>query len=387
MYRIFICVLLLACICACNNTKEETTAVASIRPVKYVKVGTNTLQGKHSYTGLAKAQQEAKLSFKVSGTLDKVHVKVGDRVRKGQTLAALDAIDYQVTYNQSLANVKSSKVQIESALAQLESARANFINAQSNYNRSEKLYETNSISLSDFEQAKSAYQSAEASYKASQAQVDAAKASTTSVESAARSASNQVAYTRMKAPFAGVITTVLAEANEVVGQGNPIITINSESNPDIEVGVPENAISEIKPKQAVKVTFNSIHDTEYTGFVYEIGYSPSGSTYPVTIRLTNGDDHIRPGMPANAEFEFNDHHSDESALIVPPSAVGQDDKGNFVYVIQPSGEIYSCKKQYIKIGRLSDAGFEVLSGLNNGAQIASAGLNVLSDGMQVSLYQ
>ena len=370
--------------CSKQNDQDGTQ---EIRPVKYWEVGGNTLTGQHSYTGLAKAQQEAKLSFKVSGTINEIKVKVGDRVRQGQLLATIDATDYQVSLNQSLANVQNSKAQVESAQAQMESAKASYIAAESNYQRFEKLYETNSISLSDFEQAKSSYLSAAAAYKAAQTQVEAAKAASESSESIARSASNQVAYTRIIAPFDGIITSVQVEPNEIVGQGNPIVVINSESNPDVQIGVPESSISEIRPDENAIVIFNSIHHKEFSGKVHEIGYSSSGSTYPVTIRLTENDERIRPGMPASATFTFKDHHSSASALIVPPSAVGEDGEGNFVYVIVPVDDAYICKKRYIDVGKLEDAGFEVISGLENGVLVASAGLNVLRDGEEVSLYQ
>ncbi len=379
--------LLLFLISACNNVPEEVATTPTLRPVKYIKVGSGAVEGQHSYTGLAKAQQEASLSFKVGGTINRIPVKVGDKVRKGQLLASLDATDYQVSYTQSLASVQSSKAQIESAQAQMESARANYLAAQSNYKRFEKLYEVNSISISDFEQAKSSYLGAEASYKAAQTQVEAAKAGEKSSESVAKSASNQVSYTKITAPFAGIITRINVEPNEIVGQGNPVFELNSFSNPDVEVGVPENAISQIENGQKVKVTFNSLHDHGFNGSVHEIGYSSAGTTYPVTIRLTDNDQRIRPGMPATATFTYADHHSKKSALMVPPSAVGEDGKGNFVFVIQGSGDNYVCKKQTIQVGKLNDVGFEVTTGLKTGDLVASAGLNVLRDGMQVSLYQ
>lgn len=373
-------------IISCGNSSDDAQAEPIVRPVKVITVGKNNATGFHSFTGLAKAQQEASLSFKVGGTINSIAVKVGDRVSKGQTLATVDATDYQINYNQTVANVHSSKAQIENAQAQLESAKSNFLTSQSNYNRFEKLYETNSISLSDFEQAKSSYLGAEASYKAAKTQVEAALAANESSETMVLSASNQINYTRMKAPFAGVITTINVEPNELVNQGSPILEINSLSNPDVEIGVPENAIAEIKANQEVTVSFNSLHDHSFKGKVHEIGYSSAGSTYPVTIRLLDDDDRIRPGMPANATFSFLDHHSSPSSLLVPPSAVGEDSKDNFVYLIESKDGSYFCKKKTIQIGQLKDAGFEILSGLNNGDLVASAGLNVLRDGMQVSLY-
>ncbi|MEL6718492.1 MAG: efflux RND transporter periplasmic adaptor subunit [Bacteroidota bacterium] len=383
---LFLC-FIFALITACNNNAEETDNTAlSIRPVKYITVGNNNQIGQESYTGLAKAQQTARLSFRVGGTVTNIPVKVGDLVRKGQTLATLDATDYQVSYNQSVANVQNSNAQIESAKAQLESAKANYIAAQSNYNRFEKLYETNSISLSDFEQAKSGYLSAEASYKAAQTQISAAEAGKQSSESMARSASNQINYTRIKAPFTGVISSINIEENEVVGQGSPVFELNSVGNPDVEVGVPENAISSNTDQQKVEVQFNSIPNHTFNGTVHEIGYSSLGSTYPVTIRLIDNDERIRPGMPASATFAF-DKKAAKASLLVPPSAVGEDGDGNFVYVIEGNTNAYKCKKQVVQVGQLSDVGFEVMSGLKNGDKVASAGLNMLREGMEVRLYE
>lgn len=382
-----IILVLLFSIVSCQNGEKESVTIPTIRPVKYTTVGNKGRSGMHSYTGIAKAQDEANLSFKVGGTINKIYVKVGDVVRKGQLLATLDPTDYQVGYDQSLANVQSAKAQIESAMANLESANANYVSAQSNYQRFEKLYETNSISLSDFEQSKATYQSAEAAFKAAQTQVEAAKAGKKSSDSMAKSASNQVVYTKIKAPFEGIITMIYGEPNEMVGQGSPMIEINSTDNPDVEIGVPENTISEIKANQPVSVKFNSVHDDVFEGFVHEIGYRSSGSTYPITIRLKTNDERIRPGMPANAIFKFDDHHSDASALLVPASAVGEDGKGNFIYAIKPNGDKYQCKKQQVEVGMLSDAGFEIKSGLKQGDMVATAGLNVLSDGMEVVLYK
>ncbi|MDF1696142.1 MAG: efflux RND transporter periplasmic adaptor subunit [Saprospiraceae bacterium] len=372
---------------ACSGSEKNANSTQSIRPVKYINVGQSDRIGQHSYTGLAKAQQEANLSFKVGGTINNIPVKVGDLVRKGQVLARLDATDYQVNYDQSVANDQNSKAQIGSAEAQLENAKSNLKTARSNYKRFEKLYENNSISISDFEQAKSSFLSADASFKAAEKQVEAAKAGERSSSSMVRSASNQVNYTQLKAPFSGIISRINVEENEVVGQGSPVIEINSVTNPDVEVGVSENAISEIKAQQKVKVQFRTLHDKMFEGVVHEIGYSSNASTYPVTIRLIESDERIRPGMPASAVFSFDDHHSNASALLVPPSSVGEDNEGNFVYTLVEEGEHYRCKKKNVKIGELSDNGFEIISGLSNGEKVAAAGLNVLRDDMLVSLYQ
>lgn len=119
-----------------------------------------------------------------------------------------------------------------------------------------------------------------------------------------------------------------------------------------------------------------------------MGYSSSGSTYPVTIRLVETDDRIRPGMPADVTFEFSDSQNATSAIVVPPGSVGEDDKGNFVYVLNKKGDSgdVTAKRTPVKVGPLMDKGFEVKEGLQTGQIIAAAGLNVLRDGIVVKLF-
>ena len=372
---------------ACSDKSKDNNSAQKIKPVKYITVSSSSLNGNTSFTGLAKAQKEARLSFKVSGTVDAVNIKVGQRVKKGQTLAVLDAADYQVNYNASLAGVENAKAQIENAQAQLQQAKASMIAAESNYKRFEKLYETNSISISDFEQAKSAYQSAEANYNAVNTQITAAKSALRSSESQTKSASNQVSYTRLVAPFSGIITEINVEPNEIAPQGQPVIVINSEGNPNIEIGIPESSISAIQPQQKVTVRFNTLQEVELKGIVDEIGYSPTGSTYPVTIRLIENDARIRPGMPASASFDAVKKEDKKPAIIVPASAVGEDNEGRYVYVLQNENNQLTCKRQAVKVGKVQDVNFEILDGLKGGEKIVSAGLNMLQEGMLVSLYQ
>jgi len=385
--RIFIFFFAFSLFWGCGETEQQITT-PSIRPVKYVKLADSDQSHQHFYTGLSKARTESALSFRVGGTITKRFVEVGDRVKKGQLLATLDPTDYNINYNQSLASVKSSEAQIRTSEAQLESAKASYISAESNYKRFQNLYETNSVSLSDFEQAKANYEASKANYEAAKSQVVAAKAGANSCQSVALSAANQISYTRLTTPFAGIISAVQAEQNEAVGQGTPIMIINSDGNPKVEVGVPENMISQVRENAEVEVNFTSISNKTYKGIVTEVGYSPSGSTYPVTIELNNGDEKIRPGMPCDVRLDFHEEKKGKQSIMrIPSSAAGSDKDGSFVYVLTPSNDnIYQAKRTNVKLGELTDAGFEVLSGLSAGQYVAAAGLNNLRDGMEVRLF-
>ena len=358
---------------ACGEEKKPVV-VESIRPVKFGKVMMSGDALSETFSGSAQSSKESKVSFKVSGTLTHLNIKVGDMVRKGQLLAKIDQTDYSVQYQQSVANNKTSETQIQSANSQL-------INSKATYQRIEKLYENNSVSISEFEQAKSALELAEASYNASIAQANAS-------EKQVESAQNQVRYSNLIAPFSGVVTSVMVEENELVGSGTPIATISAMNNPEISVGIPEIFISKIKKNQRVDIVFSSMSNQTFSGKVYEVAFSSlGGSTYPVTVRIDKPTENIRPGMVADVHFSFDNGKAEVQKMVAPTAAVGEDSNGHFVFGLTKEGTNYLVKKKQIQIGELTRAGFEIKSGLANGELVATAGLNTLLDGMKVRLLE
>ena len=301
-------------------------------------------------------------------------IKVGDKVGKGQMIARIDATDYKVQEEQAISNALSAETQIKSAQSQL-------INSKATYQRIEKLYENNSVSLSDFEQAKAALETAEAGYQAAQAQ---SSASGKQVEAS----KNQVSYARLLAPFTGVITMINIEENEFVGAGSAIAILNSVTQPEVRVGIPEVFIANIKKGQKVKIHFTAF-ETEFDGIVSEVGYSTAGgSTYPVIVRIKNPSKAIRPGMASDVHFDFSDKKTTtKEQLFVPIAAVGEDDNGNFAYILNPQNDHYIVNKKTIKIGALASNGFELVNGLEEGAMVATSGLQTLIEGMKVRLLE
>ena len=96
---------------------------------------------------------------------------------------------------------------------------------------------------------------------------------------------------------------------------------------------------------------------------------------------------IRPGMAANAEFTFKDYSAEEkSKMTVPVEAVGKDNEGNFVFVLNKRSDgVHIAEKKIINIGKLMQEGFELISGLEGGEIVATAGLKSLMNGSEVKL--
>ena len=343
--------------CGGEDTSESDVV---IRPVRYAQVFAAGSERARTFTGTAQAASEQNLAFRVAGTVQQVRADVGSRVRRGQTLAWLDPSDYQLQQQQA-----------EATLAQ---ARAQARNAQATYERTLALYENQNASRSDHDAARASYESANASVASS--------------ETALRLAGQQVDYTRLYAPVNGIIARVDIEANETVGVGQPVIVINSEGRPEVEVAVPEAFIGGIRSGRSAEVTFDAVPGASFAATVTEVGVTTMGSgTFTVMVRLDEDTERVRPGMAAEVAFSIQGTTSgSDDIVIVPSQAVGQDQDGRFVFVInRTEGGLATVERRVVEVGSLTAEGIEITSGLQDGDYVATAGLRTLAAGQQVRL--
>lgn len=360
-YLPFLAVMLTLLSC---NGKEVEEAKEIIKPVKYEQLGYTGVTESHTFSGVVKAKSETNLSFKVGGSLSSLKVKLGDNVKKGTLIATVDPVDYNLQKDQALAQAKSAESQL--------------ISARSSFERVEKLYENNSVSLSEYEKAKTNLASAESQLTAAESQLNVA--------------ANQIAYTRMYAPSNGIITAINAEINEVVQAGRAIFVMSSEYDDDMEVqlGIPEKYIKDVKSGAAVKVSISTLEET-FDGVVSEVAYSSSntGVTYPVSILLDTKDQKtIRPDMPAEVSFVFREA-DEQPYLIAPLKAVASGVDGNFVFKLQATDQegVYTAQKVLVELGHITELGYVIKNGLSLGDLVAVAGLRSLYDGRKVKLIE
>lgn len=340
--------------CSENITVKEET----IRPVRYQKVGTTNGGRERSFSGTAKSALESNLSFKVSGTISLIDVKIGDIVQKNQLIAEIDNKDYKLT--------------VQEAEAGLQQAKAQAINAASNYDRIRKLYENDNVSKSDLDNSRAAFDSANAFVKSIRTKLALAK--------------SQMSYTLLKAPFSGAITAVHVEENENISPGHPIVSIASETKPEVSVAIPGVLISKIREGNTVDVSFDALPKKKFKGTITEVGVAANrfATTYPVTISIDTKETGIRPGMAANVKFIFSS--GKKSRLIVPSHAVGENSEGRFVYIVIPDKDNFGTVKRIpVKSGELITGGLEILEGLSETDLVITAGLSRLKSGMKVRM--
>ena len=356
----------------CNQDADNLSSTdPPIRPVRYIVLKSESQDLSRTFSGTAEAEQEAILSFKVSGTLKSIPVKVGDRVKANSLLAELDKTDLMVDLESARAGLKTSQ-------ADAKSAQTSVYTTQSNYKRVQNLYQNDNVSLNEFEQARGEYETAVA-------QLQAAKSRITTETAKLKAAQNQLQYTRLVAPFDGIINRISVEENEEVASGTAIITLSGLGNLEVKVNVSDLYITRIKKGMACDISFPALPGAKFKGSVSEVPYAASDApTYPVTIGIQGRDNRLRPGMAAQVLFFFG--KSQGTGLHVPADGVGEEQGENFVFVITPGEESQgTAQKRRVSLGNLSEQGFLVQKGLAPGEIVATSGLQLLMDGMKVKL--
>lgn len=353
----FICFsLFLAVGCSEPSVEKEV-----LRPVRYEAVKQFSSQIQRSFSGVSESGTDAQLSFRVSGIIRKIHVELGQRVKKGDPIAVMDSADAALDYDKAVAATKNARVQMETARSGLDRIRG--------------LYENNNVALNEYESAKNKFAAANSDYSAAKKNMALRQ--------------RELTYYQLNAPMDGVVVSKEVNENENISSGQAIVSISSEADIQVVVGVPEKYISQVKKDISVSIIFSTLPGKLFQGVISQISYSISAAgTYPVKIDLNRMDDAIRPGMPANVSFFFNQGNQDRF-LVVPANAVGQDTSGKFIFTVVPGKEEGTgiVHKKLVDIGQLTDKGFQILSGVREGEFVITSGINKMTQDKQVKFLE
>jgi multidrug efflux system membrane fusion protein len=345
--------------CLLTACAEPAPTPEILRPVRTALVEKSGGTRTRNFSGVARAGLETQLSFRVTGTIDRLDVRVGEAVEAGQLLARLETKDFEIAVQQT-----------EADLAQ---ARANARNAESNLDRIRGLWENKNASENDLD-------SARAGAESERAQVE-------SFQNVLERARRQLGYTRLIAPVDGAIAQVPVEVNENVSQGQMVVRLTSGSRPEIEVAMPGVLIAQVHEGDGVRVRFDALPGQVFDAVITEVGVASvrTATTFPVTARLVLDNAGIRSGMAAQVAFSFSSAEQ-EGAIFLPAVAVGEDRDGRFVFVLEDSGDagVGVVHRRAVKIeADFTPDGIHVVSGVREGESVVTAGVRRLLDGQRV----
>ena len=308
----------------------------------------------YTYSGEVRARYESQLAFQVSGKILKRNVELGSTVNAGDVLLQIDPKDLQQTVN-------SSSAQVYSAEAQLKLA-------ESNLKRYRQLFTQNAISRAQLDQYQNAYEVALASVQQASAQY--------------AQGANQLDYSLLCADQPGVVSSITAEAGQIVAAGQTVVTLVQNGEREIEINVPENRIDTLRKVSQVKVAFWALPNVVVDGKIREIApvASSISRTYKVRISLLNPPSEIKLGMTAAVEVADSIQQSN-SVVYIPLTAIYQTNDTPSVWVVKDG----VVKLRSVKVGSFQEAQVQVLAGLNPGETIVTAGVQKLREGQMVRL--
>jgi multidrug efflux system membrane fusion protein len=344
---------LIALLAACS---PSATVEEPLRAVKVMTVRSGSLQASQEFSGEVRPRVESRLGFRVAGKLVSREVELGQRVKAGQVLARLDPQDYRLA--------------ADAAQAQFGAAVTNRDLAAADFKRFKELREQNFISGAELERR-------EATLKAAQAQVDQAQAQLTSQR-------NQGSYTSLVADVAGVVTAIEAETGQVVSAGQPVVRVAQDGARDAVFAVPEDKLGLMPDGSAVEVRVWP-GQIQLAGRVREVSASadPVTRTYQVKVGLQGRE---QPSLGATVTVQPKVKNGDrQQAIKLPTSALRQDGQTTAVWVLDT--QTMTVRSQQVQIATADGNEAVVAAGLQEGQQVVTAGVHVLSPGQKVSLYR
>ena len=281
------------------------------------------------------------ISAETNGRINKIHVREGDQVTKGQLLITQDA---SILEN----SIQELETQLDLATTM--------------YNKRARLWEQNIGSEIQYLEAKNQMES---------------------LQNRLATTNSQLRQSRVRAPFTGVVDNIEAKLGEMAMFGSPMIRILSVEDMHLEADVSEKYLGRLKKGDSVDLYFSSF-DVQVSSVVTSVGQviNPQNRTFSVEIAIPDSDIPYKPNLVGIVLVR---DYFRQDALVVPSELIQSDNQGNFVYGVENAEENPKAVKIHISPGRSYQAETEVLEGLQAGAVLINAGHREVTEGALVQI--
>lgn len=345
IYLFAISVMLLAT--SCGHKKEGDAML--IRPVKTATASSQSVIRK-DFSGIVEAVEYVKLAFRVSGQVINLPVVEGQRVKKGQLIAAIDPRDISLQY-------AADKAAYETAAAQVE--------------RNKRLLGRQAISVQEYEISVANYQKAKSAYELS---------------------SNNMRDTKLTAPFNGSIEKRLVENYQRVNSGEGIVQLVNTQKLRIKFTVPDDYLYLLRAKDVTfKVVFDTYPATVFNAKLEEyLDISTAGTGIPVTITIEDPAFNrslydVKPGFTCKIKLASDVAPFLEEKLVnIPLSAIFGESENQKTYVWVVKDNKVS-KREVTVYSPTGEANALISAGIQPGETIVIAGVHQLVDGQTVKV--
>ena len=342
-------------------------SVETIRNVPVVAVQLANVPDVLEAVGNVRSAQISVLASQMMGNLVDVRVREGDRVQRGQLLACIDDNQLRATVDRAVAGEIAARQQLAAAESDLSLS-------QSTLKRYQTLYERKSVSPQEFDEVRAREQAATARRDMARAGQEQAKAALAEAQAA-------FDYTRVRAPFDGVITEKRVDPGTLVSPGMPIFTLEDVGRYRLEASVNEGNVASVRIGQTLPVFIEALGNNELKGKVVQIvpAADPGSRSFLIKIELPE-DSRLRSGLFGHAQFS----RGERQALLVPRTAIVERGQLQGAFVVDQN-KIAALR--YITLGRMAGDKIEVLTGLQAGENLVAAPGSLALDGKQIEAQQ
>jgi len=343
--------------CGGHGDEPKETAAVPVRPVlTEVAVPTDAVTF-GPFAGTIEPRYQSQLGFQIPGRMVARDVTIGDIVKKGQRLAALDTV--------------VTRFDLTRAEADLADARAQAENAEAAEARARRLMAGNNVSQATLDQAV--------------AKRDTARARLDQAAASLQKARDQMGYTELKAEFDGVVTQRLAEIGQVLSAGQGVVTVARPEIREAVVDIPEQYVGALPADGVFTVSLQSAPELTARGRVREIAPLAEAGTRSRRIRITLDDP--GPAFRLGATIDVSLSRQVPRRFLLPAAALLEDGPHRAVWVVGADGK--SVTRRTVTPASMPDAGeggrVAISDGLAPGERIVVAGVHTLREGQAVRL--
>jgi multidrug resistance efflux pump len=379
---VFFALLLVA---ACSQEHEKE---AALRGGKTVKVKTETVQrvevaSARTFSATVSSDKTAFIIPKVVGYIESVNYTPGSAFKTGDVLVTIKSTELEEkkrfaesAVQEAESGLNQAEIGLNMAKAQHKQAESNYTLAEKTYSRYSNLIKNNSVSKQEFDQVEAQYNLAREQEIIAKQNVDLAEEKILQLrlkkqqaEAMLAETNAYISYTRIKAPFDGVVLEQKMDLGNLAAPGNPILKIGT-TDTVVYAFVNESLIGDIELGMKAAVEVDSL-SFRCESEVLEISPDIDAATRNFRIKL-RGNERFVPGMYAKVSLETGT----ENMILVPQNAVVQRGQLTVVFVAENG----KADMRIVKTGKILPEGIEILSGLSEGETMVVGGADSLKTG-------
>lgn len=347
----------------CTDSKQPpATAPVLLKGISVATVTHASLPVTIEVMGTVRARTSALVSARIPGTVSVLHVREGDRVRKGQLLARLDSQEHTAQATAAGAAQDEARQGVAEAQARRKLADATFL-------RFKALYDEQALTRQEFETRQTERELAHQGVVRAEARLRQA-------QETGRAASTIADYTRIIAPISGIITTKQADLGATVFPGQPLMTIEDSNTYQLELAIPESYAGKVTPGTPVQITLDAFQKS-ISATVAELvpAAEPGSRTFTAKVNLAIKG--LSSGMFGRGSIAIG---SSSQGILVPKQSIFERGALTAVWAVDKDN---IARMRLVRLGKPIGEQIEILSGLTAGDRIVTAELAKVIDGAKL----